>query len=359
MNNYCNFNRTTNNYYHTQMATPPITIKDIAKTLGISASTVSRALKDHPDISPRTKQLVQAFAQKVHYRPNVLALNLRRSKTNTIGIILPELVHFFFSSVLSGIDKVAYAAGYNVMICQSNEEYEREVINSQALIDNRVDGILISLSKTTYDLDHIQSIIDQGIPVVFFDRAPESIEADRVLIDDFAGAKIATHHLMAIGCKKILHLAGPQNLLIGQRRMEGYRDALKENGIAFDPKLVMKCDTQDEVYANAGKILQMANQIDGIFAVNDSTAIAAMQVLMKNGFQVPEQISVIGFGDGPNTTIVYPALSTVEQKGSEMGKEAVQLLMKQIERGDEVHIPQTKVLTPVLRIRESTTKMRD
>ncbi|MGQ1784383.1 MULTISPECIES: LacI family DNA-binding transcriptional regulator [unclassified Saccharicrinis] len=341
------------------MATHQVTIKDIAKILGISASTVSRALKDHPDISPKTKQMVQAFAEKVHYRPNALALNLRRSKTNTIGIILPEVVHHFFSSVLAGIDKVAYAAGYNVMICQSNEDYHREVSDAQALLDNRVDGILMSMSKTTYQLDHIRNLIEHGVPVVFFDRAPEEIEADKVLIDDFSGAKIATHHLMSIGCKKILHLAGPQNLAIGKRRKEGYQAALNEVGIDYNPEYVIKCDTRDEVFANAGKILQLANRIDGIFAVNDSTAIAAMQVLIKNDIKVPEHISVIGFGDGPNATIAYPPLSTVEQKGIEMGKEAIQLLINQIENEEEVHIPQTKVLTPVLRIRESTTKVRD
>lgn len=338
------------------MAAHQVTIKDIAKILGISASTVSRALKDHPDISLKTKKMVQAFAEKVQYRPNALALNLRRSKTNTIGIILPEVVHHFFSSVLAGIDKIAYAAGYNVMICQSNEDYHREVIDSQALLDNRVDGILMSLSKTTHQYDHIQNLIDHGIPVVFFDRAPEEIDADKVIIDDFTGAKIATHHLIAIGRKKIMHLAGPQHLSIGQNRKNGYIEALKENGISYHPDYVIKCDTKDEVFANAGKILKMANEIDGIFAVNDSTAIAVMQVLLKNDFRIPEHISVIGFGDGPNATIVHPPLSTVEQKGIEMGKEAVQLLINHIESDSVSYTPETIVLTPVLRIRESSTR---
>ncbi len=336
------------------MAQHQITIKDIAKMLNISASTVSRALKDHPDISPKTKRMVQAFASKMNYRPNALALNLRRSKTNTIGVIIPEIVHHFFSSVISGIDKVAYAAGYNVIICQSNEDYNREVIDTQALLDNRVDGVLMSVSKTTFQFDHIQNLIEHGIPVVFFDRAPEEIDADKVFIDDFMGAKIATHHLIATGCRKILHLAGPPHLLIGQKRRDGYIKALEENGIPFNPDFVIKCDTRDDVFANAGNILQMANQIDGIFAVNDSTAIAAMQVLIKNNIRVPEHISVIGFGDGPNATIVYPPLSTVEQKGTEIGKEAIQLLINQIENQKEEYATSTKIITPVLRIREST-----
>ncbi len=337
------------------MALHQITIKDIAKMLGISASTVSRALKDHPDISPKTKKMVQAFAEKVHYRPNALALNLRRSKTNTIGIIIPEIVHHFFSSVIAGIDKVAYAAGYNVMICQSNEDYHREVIDAQALLDNRVDGVLMSLSKTTFQFDHIRNLIEQGIPVVFFDRAPQEIEADKVIIDDFMGAKIATHHLISTGRKKILHLAGPPHLLIGQRRKEGYEKALEENGLVYNENYVIKCDTREDVFANAGKILKLANEIDGIFAVNDSTAIAAMQVLIKNGIRIPEHISVIGFGDGPNATITSPPLSTVEQKGSEIGKEAIQLLINQIENQESTHYHDTKIVTPVLRIRESST----
>ncbi len=337
------------------MALHQVTIKDIAKMLGISASTVSRALKDHPDISPKTKMMVQAFAEKVNYRPNALALNLRRSKTNTIGIIIPEIVHHFFSSVIAGIDKMAYASGYNVMICQSNEDYHREVIDAQALLDNRVDGVLMSLSKTTFQYDHIRNLINHGIPVVFFDRAPQEIDTDKVLIDDFLGAKIATHHLISIGRKKILHLAGPPHLSIGQRRKDGYINALEENGIPFNPKYVIKCDTREDVYANAAKILQLANEIDGIFAVNDSTAIAAMQVLLKNDIRIPEHISVIGFGDGPNATITYPPLSTVEQKGTEIGKEAIQLLIKQIENEETTYIPTTKIITPVLRIRESTT----
>jgi len=340
------------------MAPHQITIKDIAKILGISASTVSRALKDHPDISPKTKTMVQTFAKKVHYRPNALALNLRRSKTNTIGIIIPEMVHHFFSSVLAGIDKIAYDAGYNVMICQSNENYEREISDAQALLDNRVDGILMSLSKTTHKLDHINNLLDHGLPLVFFDRAPEELSVDKVIIDDLMGAKIATHHLISIGCKKILHLAGPQHLQIGKRRRQGYEDALTENGMEYNPNYVIKCDTMDEVYANAGQILEMASEIDGIFAVNDSTAIAAMQVLMKNDIKIPDHISVIGFGDGPNAKIAYPPLSTVEQKGIEMGQEAVKLLIKQIEENEVTTESSTKVLTPVLRIRESTNKSR-
>lgn len=334
-----------------------VTIKDIAKALGISASTVSRALKDHPDISEHTKNLVQDYAEKVRYRPNALALNLRRSKTNTIGIIIPEMVHHFFSSVISGVDKVAYATGYNVMICQSNEEYHREVIDAQALLDNRVDGILMSLSKTTYQFDHIRNLMNHGIPVVFFDRAPEGLNIDKVLIDDFVGAKIATNHLINIGCKKIVHLSGPQNLLIGQKRREGYLKALEENGIRHNPKYIIHADTMDDVFAKASELLALADEVDAIFAVNDSSAIAAMQILLNNGYKIPDDISVVGFGDGPNAKVAYPPLTTIVQKGTEMGQEAVTQLINLIENEELVHEPKNIVLNPVLVIRESTRKI--
>jgi DNA-binding LacI/PurR family transcriptional regulator len=331
-----------------------ITIKDIAKILGISASTVSRALKDHPDISPETKRLVQTFAEKVHYRPNSLALSLRHSKTYTLGIVIPELVHHFFSSVISGIEDVAYAKGYKVMICQSNETQARESTDIQVLVDNRVDGILVSMSKTTRNFDHFERIKENGIPLVFFDRICEAIETDRVIIDDCEGARIAVNHLIKQGCKRIMHLAAPQHLLIGINRLKGYRMALEENNMKFDKSLVLLCDTREDVLKLKEKIIEMAPLIDAVFGVNDSTAITAMQVLIKGGFKIPEQIKVSGFGDGPNTTITSPTLSTVEQKGYEIGREAVKLLLWRIENPESNEPFQTKVLTPELRAREST-----
>ena len=338
------------------MKSHQVTIKDIARTLGIAPSTVSRALKDHPDISPETKQLVQTFAKKVNYRPNALALGLRKSKTNTIGVIIPEIVHHFFSSVISGIEDVAYGKGYNVMICQTNESYQREVIDVQALIDNRVDGILISMSKNTLDHEHFQHILDNGIPLLFFDRVCESIESHRVIADDFQGARIATGHLIDKGCRRILHLAGPSHLLIGKNRKEGYIMALKERDLLVDESLIYKCDTREDVFLNGDKILSLAADIDGVFTVNDSTAIAVMQLLQLNGYRIPQDIAVIGFGDGPNATIAYPSLSTVEQKGYEIGQEAMRMLSVQIETELVEVAFETRIFTPVLHPRESTMR---
>lgn len=338
------------------MKSHPITIKDIAKTLGISPSTVSRALKDHPDISAETKRQVQQLAKSINYRPNALALGLRKSKTNTVGIIIPEVVHHFFSTVISGIDDMGNKLGYNIMICQTNESEEREARNIQALLDSRVDGLLISISKNTRNTDHLSSLVEQGIPTVFFDRVCDDIESHRVITDDFEGARIATHHLINIGCKRIAHLTGAPALAISRQRMEGYLTALKEAELPVDNDNIIMSDSREDIIQNSDKLITIAPNIDGIFAINDSTAIGAMQVLQRNGYRVPEDIAVIGFGDGPLTTLVSPTLSTVEQKGYDIGAEAMRMLTQQIEKGIVETNFQTRVFTPTLQVRESTMR---
>ncbi len=333
-----------------------VTIKDIAKVLGISVSTVSRALKDHPDISEETRKQVKELARKLNYEPNALALSLRRNKSNTIGIIIPEIVHHFFSSVISGIEDVAYDSGYNVIVCQSNETYEREVINAQALLSNRVDGVLISISKTTLDFDHFRNFTNQGIPMVFFDRVCPELNTDRVITNDEGGAFIATEHLINIGCKKIAHFAAPQNLLIGQGRLAGYLRALKQYKYNYDPNLVLHCDTMEQAEEKTIDFLNRFPDVEGIFAVNDSTAIGAIKMIHKMGKRIPQDVAVIGFGDGPNALIVSPTLSTVEQKGYEIGAEAVKLLINKIENETPTDSFQTKVITPNLIVRGSTQK---
>jgi LacI family transcriptional regulator len=330
-----------------------LTIKDIAKKLGVSVSTVSRALKDHPDISDETKKLIKAFAAEVNYRPNALALSLRRQKTNTIGLIIPEIVHHFFSSVISGMEDLAYKEGYNIIICQSNENQHREAINLQTLLDHRVDGILVSLSKSTQVFDHFIDAVDSGIPLVFFDRAAEKILTDQVITDDFEGGLIATTHLINRGCKNIIHLAAPQHLLIGKNRREGYCKALENAGIPIREDRILKCDTREEVFTMRQHILDLAPEIDGIFAVNDSTAIAVMQILKAKGYKIPKNIAVVGFGDGPNASVIEPALTTIEQKGFEMGLEAVRLLLQRLNNPAADISFQTKVFKPTLTIRNS------
>ena len=336
------------------MKSSPITIKDIAKILGVSPSTVSRALKDHPDISEGTRNMVKTFAQKVNYRPNALALSLRSQKTKTLGLIIPEIVHHFFSSVISGVEDLAYGEGYHVMVCQSAENFHREVINTQALLDLRVDGLLVSVSKTTKDFTHLKNAMQDGTPIVFFDRICDQIETDKIVIDDFEGARIATTHLIETGARKIVHLSASPHLLIGKNRYEGYCTALRNHQIEIEERLVLKCDTREDVISLQKHILALAPEIDGVFAVNDSTAIATMQVLQENGYKIPQDIGVVGFGDGPNATISFPTLTTVEQKGYEMGREAVRLLIQRLANPGVQIGYQTKVITPFLKKRNST-----
>lgn len=331
-----------------------VTIKDIARELNISPSTVSRALKNHPDISKKTTEAVHELAKRYHYKPNAVALSLRSSKTNMIGVLIPNIVHYFFSSVISGIEHVTNEQGYNVMICQSNENSEREIATLQTLTNARVDGILLSVSKNTFDNAPYQELVDNNIPLVFFDRAAKDIMADKVVIDDVKGAYIATEHLIKQGCKKILHLAAPQNLMIGQRRKEGYRKALEAYDIPFEESLVIKCDSREEAIEVMNDVYKKGVNPDGIFAVNDLTATGVLRVVKKHGYRIPEDVKVVGFSDGFVANVTDPTLTTIDQHGFEMGKEAAQLLLKRINNEISNYSPVTKVIPTNLIIREST-----
>lgn len=335
------------------MRSAQVTIKDIAKMLGVSPSTVSRALKDHPDISPETKKKITETAKKLNYNPNYLALSLKKSKSNTIGVIIPELVHFFFSTVISGIEDISIDAGYNVMVCQSNENYEREVLNANSLLAHRVDGILISVTKESENFDHIKNLINNNIPIVFFDRVVEEIKTDVVVVDDYIGAYLVTRHLLDIGRRRIVHLAAPDLLQIGSLRKKGYLKALDEFNIQPEPELIFQCDTREKAEETVEKILALNPLPDAIFSVNDFTAIAAMQGLKKAGIKIPEQIAMAGFGNGPLGVISDPTLTTVEQKGYDIGREAARLLIERIEKNTILH-PRKKVFSPALIKREST-----
>lgn len=330
-------------------------INDIAKALGVSASTVSRALKDHPDISKATRERIKAFAEQVNYRPNALALSLKKQVSNTIGIVVPEIVHHFFSSIISGIEDIAYSKGYRVMICQSNEDYQREEMNVQALLDHRVDGLLVCMSKTTIDFTHFTSAWRSQIPMVFFDRVCKELDTDRVITDDFNGARLITSHLIETGCRKILHLGTRPQLDIGQERRQGYQQALIDHDISSDHELILVCDNQQDVETQKGQILTLAQSIDGIFAVNDSTAIAAMHLLMDAGYRIPADIAIAGFGDDPVARMVNPTLTTLEQQGYQMGQEAMNLLLEHL-TSDTALASRIKVFQPELKKRKSSQR---
>ncbi|MFZ5939784.1 MAG: LacI family DNA-binding transcriptional regulator [Bacteroidota bacterium] len=336
------------------MKSHQITIKDIARELGVSPSTVSRALKDHPDISMETKQQVRAMVERMKYKPNAIALSLRNRRSNIIGVIVPELVHHFFSSVISGIEDVAMAAGYNVMLFQSNESYEKEVLNTQALLSSRVDGVLVSISKTSMKFQHFRDLMDNGVPVVFFDRACDEVETDKVIVDDFNGAFMAVELLIKGGSRRIAHLAAPQHLQIGYQRQRGYITALEKYGIPVDDRLIVKCDTHDEALAITPKIMALPDPPDGIFAVNDLTATGALKVLKRLNLRVPEDVAVAGFTDGLVSTVTDPPLTTVSQHGFLLGQRAAGILLRRINAGAEVFKPITEVIPTELVIREST-----
>jgi LacI family transcriptional regulator len=338
-----------------------VTIKDIARELGISPSTVSRALKDHPDISVDTKKAVNALADKLNYQPNIVALNLRQKKTNTIGVIIPEVVHFFFSTVISGIEDVAYSAGYNVILAQSNESYVREVAHVKALFNSRVDGMLLSLSRETTNFDHVESIISKGVPIVFYDRMYNSPTSSKVIVDDYAGAKEAVNHLIAQGCKNIVHLVGAPNLIISIERLRGYKDALKENKMEVREEYIVACDsgTFEEGKEITEKLLSTKLKIDGIFSNNDPMAMGAMVSIKEKGLKIPDDIAIIGFSNWFIGELMEPSLSTIDQPGFEMGQEAARLLIRQIElkvKDQYEPIEEIKILKTRLIIRNSSLK---
>lgn len=307
-----------------------VTIKDIAQKLGISTSTVSRALKDHPDISLKTREAVQELAKLLGYKPNLIALNLKHSRTNTIGVIMPEVQHYFFSTILNGIEEVAYKNDFSVMVFQSNESYMREVLNTQTMLANRVDGVLASISKNTHDFSHFKQLIDNEIPLVLFDREIESLHADSVIVDDYTGAYQAVNHLLSKGCKRIAFFSAPQHLLIGKNRLEGYKAALENHNMTFDSDLVYSCDTYDQAVKISRSVLKKKNRPDAVFAVNDLTAIGAMKVAIQLRLKIPEDIKFVGFENSRSAWIIEPELTTVDQFGFEMGKKATELLLKRI-----------------------------
>lgn len=340
------------------MRNAPATIKDIAKKLGLSASTVSRALKDHPDISPETKEAVKRTAEELDYQPNALALGLHNSKSNIIGVITPKIRHEFFASAISGIEQEARSNGYNVIICQSAESFEREKENIKALVSLRVDGFLISITKETKDYAHLQKLIDRHIPVVFFDRPPEAFVCDRCIIDDYAAAYMAAEHLVKIGRKKIFHFSGPDNVRIGKDRKRGFVDCMKRYGIKVDDSTVFRCDTTDNVNSLVDNLIESGNIPDGIFVVNDITAVTTINALKKHNINVPDDVAVVGFSNDVISKLSSPQLTTIDQNGTSIGQKACNLLLKRIESQD-LAPAQTVIVPTKLLVRESTVKNPD
>jgi len=325
-----------------------VTIKDIAKVLGVSVSTVSRALQGNPKISDATREKVISLAKELKYAPNKIALSLKNQKTKTIGVIIPDIIHHFFASVISGVEDVAYSNGYTVMFCQSNESYEKEALDTMALLSNSVDGLLVSHSRETTNFSHFEEVISRNIPIVFFDRVTADVPAPKVTIDDFSAAKEATQHLIDQSCKSIVHLAGSLNLQICQRRKLGFIAALKENNMPFSEDLIIDCfkGNQEMGYQSMVKLLQSGVQPDGVFANNDHVAYGAMEAIKEAGLHIPNDIAVIGFGNWNFSSLIDPQLSSVDQQGVEMGRIAMRTLLNQVEDVQDENAKDISIIIP-------------
>lgn len=333
------------------------TIHDIAKALKIDASTVSRALNNSPRVSSRTKVRILAKANELGYQPNLLASNLRKNKSNTIGVIVPRISRHFFSSVISGIEEAAYDAGYNVMICQSLEQLKREQDIIKTLMANRVDGVLLSVSMETTEVEHLRSMKNNGTPFLFFDRHCEIEGISSVLIDDFQGGFDATEHLILKGCRDIGHFSGPQELAIYRNRFEGYKKALEKHKIPFRPELVLYSSLMESDGAEGAKtLLSLSYMVDGLFSANDVAAIGAMKYFKKAGVVIPEDIAMVGFSNEPFSGIIDPSLTTIDQPGFQIGQISTILLLEEINNSPILAKAKTTILKPSLIERESTRK---
>ncbi|MBW3468185.1 LacI family DNA-binding transcriptional regulator [Arthrospiribacter ruber] len=337
------------------------TIKDIARELNVSSSTVSRALKDYPGISDETKRRVKELADKLNYRPNAVALSLRKSKSFTIGVIIPEVVHFFFSTVISGIEEVAFSNGYNVILCQTNERLDREKSSIDTMLSNQIDGLLVSFSKETTEFDHFSKLMDLDFPIVFFDRLPEIPNAVNVTVNDFEGAYQAVKHLLEQGYKRIVHLAGPSNLAISKKRKEGYLKALAEAGIEADESLIIECPggNEKESFDVTKQLFENEkNRPDAIFAHHDIVAAGAMMALKSLDLRIPEDVGLVGYSNWQFSSMIDPPLSTVSQPGFKIGETAITMLLEMIDKKrDYKSEPVQVVLDTELLVRKSSVRI--
>ena len=328
----------------------PLTMKDIAREFGTSVATVSRALKDSPRISAERRAAIQQYAREHNFAPNMIAESLRNTRVKAIkviGVIIPEFTHFYFSSVLSGIEEEASARGYRIMVAQSNEQYEREVKICQSFFENKVCGIIVSQAKDTQQYDHFQRLIDAGVPLVFYDRICTGVNASRVVVDDYMGAFNAVSHLVETGCRRVAFYGSPLTLEISKNRFNGYKDALLKHGIRPDEQLMHICDNRADAEAITPDILRMENRPDGFFAVNDDTAIGILYTAKRMGFRVPDDISICGFTNGQRAVACDPMLTTVEQRGVRVGEEAANILIGHVEGT----IPRDKMERRIVRTR--------
>lgn len=312
---------------------PKLTLKQIARELDVSVSTVSKALRDSVEISEDTRKKIKAFAKLYNYKPNNIALSLKNRKTRTIGIVLPEIVHDFFATVIGGIEEVANKQGYNVIICVSNNSFDREVMNMEMLANGSTDGFILSVAKETQqkeDYHHLTEVINQGMPIVLFDRVVDQIVCDKVIIDDTEGAKKAVQHLLDIGCSKVGIITTVDYISVGKLRTVGYVEALRQNGLEVDDSLILKIEDMDNSERDISKFIETAD-MDGVFAVNEQFSTSAIKAFYKKGLKVPEDVKVVSFSDGELSRRFLPSLTTINQHGAEIGARAAEMLIERLE----------------------------
>lgn len=325
-------------------------MKDIATDLGVSVATVSRALKDSPRISIEQRERIKEYARQHNYYPNFIAESLRNSKKRplkTIGVIIPNLPHYYFASVLSGIEEEASLRGYTVMVAQSNERYAREVKICESFYDHKVSGVIVSQAKDTQRYDHFQKLIDHGIPLVFYDRISTGVNASRVVVDDYMGAFTAVNHLIDTGCRRIAFYGSPMGMEISKNRYNGYKDAMLKRGLKPDEKFFRICDNRADAEIITPDLLASEDIPDAFFAVNDDTAIGILYSAKRMGYRIPEDISVCGFTNGERAISCDPMLTTVEQRGKVVGEEAANIVIGHIEGS----LPMTQVEKRIVRTR--------
>jgi len=330
-----------------------VTIKDIANRMGLHFTTVSKALRDHPDISNETKEKIAAVAEEMDYHPDSVAKSFKNRKSRTIGVIVPLIGNDFFASVISGIEEVIYDAGYTLMICQSNENVDREALHVSTMVSNQVAGVLIAVSKETTAADHLNILQRRDIKLVFFDRFLEHVNASRVVVDDYKGAFTLVDHLVKTGHKKIAHFSGSKGLTVSKSRLHGYVDALKKHDIPIDDELIIYGGFRESYGVGSFQQLMSKNiKPDAIFCVNDVVAVGAYQAIKSHGFHIPRDIAVAGFGNNTISSYLDPPLTTVKQSPHLIGKNAAQIIIKEIEQKNSE--PKEKILDTELFIRQST-----
>jgi LacI family transcriptional regulator len=334
-----------------------VTIYDIASALNISIATVSRALKNDPVVSKRTKKKIFDLAAKMGYRTNHFARNLRNQTTNTIGIIVHELSSNFITSVLAGVEKVTAEAGYDLIIAHSSESFSKEIANAKNLFDKRVDGLIASLSFDTKNLDHYKPFKEKNVPVIFFDRVEQDGKNTVVVIDNDKCGYQATEHLIQQGCKRIVHITSNLKRNVYAQRFKGYKEALSENGIPYDENLLIVHDlSESAAIESAMQMLKMNPLPDGVFITNDFVAAVVMRTLKENNIKIPEDIAIVGFNNDAICTLVEPALSTINYPGIDVGEVAARNLVNHLKGIGNIQNTNTIIIRSNLIIRNSSLK---